>query len=288
MQISDRVVLQFPEICHGEEHSPDAKEDQSGQGAHGSAQLSTLLAEDGQPICQVSGAAGSCQRLYFVSPFTDHGLMQISDRVVLQFPEICHGEEHSIDEPGSSKSSAQAVTGDVAEARTSQDEPPAPSICVSSCDVLASATSPVTAWALDLLLPGSSMDHLAHQLSGRCREAKGPKRGAFQTLGKGQTCMQLLRRSALVSMQPYRAAPLVPLIVSDADCLRTSSDEADRHADRRCLFDAERPRGPSAERSKPWGKGKLACSCFDVLLWCWRFVLRCSCFRYVSCDGLGT
>lgn len=32
-----------------------------------------------------------------MSPFTDHGLMQISDRVVLQFPEICHGEEHSPD-----------------------------------------------------------------------------------------------------------------------------------------------------------------------------------------------
>lgn len=40
----------------------------------------------------------------------------------------------------------------------------------------------------------------------------------------------------LENTSPYRAAPLVPLIVSDADCLRTSSDEADRHADRRCLL----------------------------------------------------
>lgn len=40
----------------------------------------------------------------------------------------------------------------------------------------------------------------------------------------------------LENTSPYRAAPLVPLIVSDADCLRTFSDEADRHADRRCLL----------------------------------------------------
>jgi hypothetical protein len=55
-----------------------------------------------------------------------------------------------------------------------------------------------TASTLDLRCPGfglSAVDFV------RCREAKGPKRGAFQTLGKGQTCMQLLRRSALVSMQ---------------------------------------------------------------------------------------